>query len=66
MSQYGIDWDGPISTDGDDTVVVPEFVEELLNPILVEMLHRQLQGVSEDKIIRFIVVRGIVRNLLEE
>uniref|UniRef100_A0A1X7TUM3 Integrase catalytic domain-containing protein n=1 Tax=Amphimedon queenslandica TaxID=400682 RepID=A0A1X7TUM3_AMPQE len=63
-NDYGIDWEGPVCTDGDHTIAVPEFIEELQNPLVTETLKDQLQSVSDDKVIRYILARDITNFLV--
>ena len=60
---YGIDWDGPVSTDGDNTVTVPPFTAELTTPLVAETLQQQLERVAGDNIMRYLVVRDILISL---
>lgn len=61
---YGIDWNGPVSTDGDDTVTVPEFASELTTPLVVEYLQQHLNGVVGDNVLHYLVARDVLMNLL--
>ena len=56
-NDYGIDWDGPVNADGEDTIVVPEFIEEFRNPLVSENLREQLQSLSDNKIVNHLVTR---------
>lgn len=38
--------------------------EELRSVVVVGSLHEQLQGVSDDKIIRYLVAKDILKELL--
>ncbi len=64
-SDYGIDWDGPISILHDqETVIVPEFIPELRSPIVLESLQEQLNHLSDNKIIHYLVAKDIISNLV--
>ena len=52
---YGIDWNRPVSTDGDATVPVPEFVNELTTPLVAEYLQQHLSGVAGDNVLHYLV-----------
>ena len=60
LSDYGIDWSGPVSTDGNKMITVPEFPIDLQNSFLTETLDQQLQNLSSDKIICYIVAKQII------
>lgn len=61
-NDYGIDWDGPVNADGEDTIVVPEFIEEFRNPLVSEILREQLQSLSDNKIVHYLVARDITNH----
>ena len=61
-NDYGIDWDGPVNADGEDTSVVPEFIEEFRNPLVSEILHEQLKSLSDNKIVYYLVARDITKH----
>lgn len=61
---YGIDWNGPVPTDRDDTVTVPEFAAELATPIVTETLQQQLERVAGDNILRYLFARDVLQSLL--
>lgn len=61
---YGIDWNGPVSTDGDHTVIVPEFDAALTTPEVAETLQQRLERVVGSEIVQYIVAREVVRSLL--
>ena len=60
---YGIDWDGPVSTGGDNTVTVPEFTSELTTSLVAETLQQQLDRVVGDNIMRYLVARDVLVSL---
>ena len=65
LANYGIDWNGPVSTDsGGATVTVPDFTEELGNPLVTECIREQLRSTSDNKIVRYLIVKDIARNLV--
>ena len=65
LDHYGIDWEGPVPTDGNETVTIPDFTEELANPQLTAALQEELESLrSDDKIICYLVVRDIIRTIV--
>ena len=60
----GIDWNGPVSTDRDDRVTVPEFANKLTTPLVVHYLQQHLNGVVGDNVLHYLVARGTLMNLL--
>ena len=44
-----------MSTDGDATVPVPEFVDELTTPLVAEYLQQHLSGVAGDNVLHYLV-----------
>ena len=62
LDHYGIDWEGPVPTDGNEAVVIPDFTEELTSPQLTAALQEELESLgSDDKIVCYLVVRDITR-----
>lgn len=61
---YGIDWNGPVSTERDDTVTVPEFPAELTTPFVAETLQQQLERVAGDNILHYLLARDVLKSLL--
>ena len=62
---YGIDWDGPVSTDDDHSVIVPEFRAELTSPVVAESLQQLLESIGGNQIVQYLVARHVVQSLLE-
>ena len=65
MSEYRIDWDGLIQTDTEGMIVVPEFIDQLRNPLFSEYLSAHVHIFSDNKIIQYLVTSHIMRNIMQ-
>ena len=63
LNDYGIDWEGPVSTDRENTIIVPDFILEVQNPRIADAIHDQFQNCNDDIIFRYLLARDIT-NLL--